>query len=80
MLFKYHGRENSKLLKARVSPLGRICQVALSDVRTLLLELFEQWGMPLAIRTDDGEPWGAHAGCDSNYVPVARGLGHHAHT
>lgn len=32
--------------------------MALSDVRTLLLELFEQWGMPLAIRTDNGEPFG----------------------
>ncbi len=30
----------------------------MSEVRTLLLELFEQWGMPLAIRTDNGEPFG----------------------
>ena len=30
----------------------------MSDIRALLIDLFKQWGMPLAIRTDNGEPFG----------------------
>lgn len=30
----------------------------MGDVRSLLLDLFKQWGMPLAIRTDNGLPFG----------------------
>lgn len=30
----------------------------MSSIRALLLGLFRQWGLPLAIRTDNGEPFG----------------------
>jgi len=42
----------------RLSPLGRISQVSLANIRTLLIALFQQWGLPLAIRTDNGSPFG----------------------
>ena len=32
--------------------------MALWEIRALLLEMFRQWGFPLAIRTDNGEPFG----------------------
>jgi transposase InsO family protein len=32
--------------------------VPLSEIRILLLNMFAQWGMPLAIRTDNGNPFG----------------------
>jgi transposase InsO family protein len=41
-----------------LSPLGQICRVPISDIRAFLLELFGKWGKPLAIRTDNGEPFG----------------------
>jgi len=44
--------------RQRLSPQGRIVQVPLADIRTLLLALFEQWGLPLGIRTDNGSPFG----------------------
>jgi hypothetical protein len=39
-------------------PPGRICQIPLVDIRALLLQMFRRWGMPSAIRTDNGEPFG----------------------
>ncbi len=41
-----------------LSPLGRISQVGLGAARQILMDLFQQWGLPLAIRTDNGEPFG----------------------
>lgn len=42
----------------RLFPLGRICQVPLSDIRSTLLQAFQKWGLPKAIRTDNGDPLG----------------------
>ncbi len=44
--------------KSRLFPLGRICNVSVDEIRTLLLSTFKQWGLPLAIRTDNGSPFG----------------------
>jgi hypothetical protein len=44
--------------KPCLSPLGRICQVGISEIKTCLIQMFQTWGMPLAIRTDNGEPFG----------------------
>lgn len=45
-------------LRQRLFPHGRISQVPLAQIRTFLLDLFQQWGLPKAIRTDNGEPFG----------------------
>jgi hypothetical protein len=41
-----------------LSPLGRIVQVPISEIRDLLIKLFKRWGLPQSIRTDNGEPFG----------------------
>jgi len=44
--------------KQHLSPLGRISQVPLAIIRQVLIDAFKQWGLPKAIRTDNGEPFG----------------------
>ena len=39
-------------------PKGKINQVSPKEVRQKLIELFQQWGMPLSIRVDNGMPLG----------------------
>ncbi len=39
-------------------PKGKINQVSPRQVRQKLIELFQQWGMPLSIRVDNGMPLG----------------------
>jgi hypothetical protein len=39
-------------------PLKRIAQVCIHELRKRLLEVFERWGKPGAIRVDNGEPFG----------------------
>ena len=39
-------------------PKGKINQVSPKQVRQKLIELFQQWGMPLSIRVDNGMPLG----------------------
>lgn len=43
----------------RFSPLNRISQVPLEQIRLTLIDAFKQWGMPVAVRTDNGKPFGA---------------------
>ena len=45
--------------KPSLSPLWVIRQLSLEQVRALLIELFQTWGMPEAIRTDNGSPLGS---------------------
>jgi len=40
------------------SPKGKINQVSPKQIRQKLIELFQEWGMPLSIRVDNGMPLG----------------------
>ena len=51
----------------RVSPHWRISQVPWNQITALLLEIFKQWGLPKAIRTDNGAPFGVPS---RDVVPV----------
>lgn len=45
--------------KPSLSPHRVIRQLSLQQVRPLLIELFQTWGIPQAIRTDNGSPLGS---------------------
>lgn len=45
--------------KQNLSPHRDIRQVSQKQMSQLLIKTFKQWGMPLAIRTDNGSPLGA---------------------
>ncbi len=51
-------RKQRRCYTPKFSPLGRISQVPVEQIRVLLIRLFKKWGLPLAIRTDNGEPFG----------------------
>lgn len=44
---------------SRLFPLGRINQVPIEDITSFLIASFTQWGLPKAIRTDNGLPFGS---------------------
>lgn len=53
--------------RQRFFPHWKISQVSLLLIRALLIRLFKQWGLPKAIRTDNGAPFGVPS---RDVVPV----------
>ncbi|MEZ4991386.1 MAG: hypothetical protein R2824_13270 [Saprospiraceae bacterium] len=59
--------KSGAILRAQGFPHWRISQVPWNQITSLLLEIFKQWGLPKAIRTDNGAPFGVPS---RDVVPV----------
>ncbi len=54
-------RPAGRSCKARFYPCGKANQLSAEAVSEFLRRVFERWGLPQAVRVDNGSPWGTQS-------------------